>query len=94
MSVIKNALSKDVEMAKKAVWWDDGVDDDLAGLFPIDNDPTRFRGDERDLSSIRSAMKRYEEQEAEIMEDKAFYDARFRLQFVETNDEDSEEVEA
>lgn len=84
---MERPLDKDVERAKRAVWWDDEVDDDLARLFPTDNDPTRFGGDRSDLSAIRSAMKRFEEQEAEMMQDKAFYDSRFRLQFVEVDDE-------
>ena len=87
MSITKAPLSKDVEMAKRAVWWDDEADDDLAGLFPPDNDPSLFSGNCQDLSAIRSAMKRFEEQEAEIMQDKAFYDARFRLQFIEVDDD-------
>lgn len=85
--MMKTPRSADVQLAKKAVWWDDEVDDDLAGLFPIDNNPRRFRGTRDDLSKIRGAMKRYEAQEAEIMEDKVFYDARFRLQHVEVTEE-------
>lgn len=88
MSIAAESPStKDVERAKRAVWWDDEVDDDLAGLFPPSNDPTLFSGDRSDLSAIRSAMKRFEEQEAAIMQDKAFYDSRRRLQFVEVDDE-------
>lgn len=89
MAVTKSPLSADVQMAKRAVWWDDEADDDLAKLFPYNNDPSRFRGDRSDLSAIRSAMKRFEEQEAEMMQDKAFYDARFRLQFVEVDDDEA-----
>jgi len=85
----KTPLAKDVELAKIAVSWDDKVPTKKRSLFPADNNPDRFRGDAQDLSDIRSAMKRYEQQEAEIMEDKAFYDARFRLQFVEVRDGDA-----
>lgn len=84
--MMKIPISKDVELAKKAVWWDDDVEDSLAKEFPPSNDPTQFHGSREDLSKIRGAMKRYEEQEAEIMEDKAFYDARFRLQHVEVDE--------
>jgi hypothetical protein len=82
----KTPLTEDVEMAKKAVYWDDKVDDGVANQFPSDNDPSKFHGDRKDLSAIRSAMKRYEEQEAGIMEDKEYYEARFRLQFVEVGE--------
>ena len=84
----ETTFTKDVEIAKKAVWLDDEADDNLAELFPADNDPTKFRGTRKELSEIRSAMKRYENQEAEMVEDKAFYDARFRLQFVEYENDD------
>lgn len=76
-------IAKDVQLAKFAVFWDDEAGSDLIKCWPASNDPTRFRGDSEDLSEIRSAMKRYEEQEAAPMEDKAYYDARFRLQFTE-----------
>lgn len=84
---IKTPLNVDVQMAKRAIWWDDEVDNNLANLWPYDNDPSRFRGTKVQLSEIRGAMKRYEEQEAEIMEDKSFYEARFRLQFTEVDEE-------
>jgi hypothetical protein len=81
--ITESPLTKDVENAKRAVWWDDETDDDLAKLFPSTNDPSKFSGTGKELSKIRGAMKRYENQEAEIMEDKEFYESRFRLQFVE-----------
>lgn len=77
----------DLEKAKVAVRWDDETTDRLLEAIPTDNDPHRFIGDKSDLSDIRRAMKRYEEREASIGEDKAFYDARFRLQFLEVDDE-------
>lgn len=86
MSLGRTPTRKDVQMAKKAVWWDDGADDSLAREFPVDNDPSRFSGDRSDLSLIRQSMKRYEEKEASMMEDKQYYDARFRLQFVDVDD--------
>lgn len=86
MSAIKTPLSADVQMAKRAIWWDDEVDDGLANLFGYDNSPDSFRGDREDLSKIRSAIKRFENQEAEIMQDKAFYEARFRLQFLDVEE--------
>lgn len=82
----KAATAKAVQLAKLAVFWDDEADNELIRLFPYDNNPDRFRGDREDLSAIRSSMKKYEETEAGIGEDKAFYDARFELQFVDTGD--------
>lgn len=83
----KAPMRKDAEMAKRAVWWDDEADDGLAQLFPASNDPDAFTGDADDLRAIRRSMKRFEREEAAINEDKAFYDARYRLQFLETSDE-------
>ena len=82
--ITEDPLTTDVQRAKKAVWLDDDTDDELAKLFPPSNDPSKFSGTAQELSDIRSAMKRYEEREAGIGEDKAYYDSRFRLQFVET----------
>lgn len=83
----KTPLAKDVELAKIAISWDDQVPTKWRNaLFSPDNNPQRFRGTKKQLSEIRDAMKRYEEQEADIFEDKAFYDSRFRLQFIEVEE--------
>lgn len=34
---MKEALIKNVERAKRAIWWDDQVDDALAEKWPINN---------------------------------------------------------
>jgi len=85
--MIKNApRTKDVELAKIAISCDDEVPTKWRNLWLSDNDPTHFHGTKEQLSKIRDAMKRYEEQEAEIMEDRTFYEARFRLQFTEVEE--------
>lgn len=86
-AVGKTPMASDVDKAKVAIRWDDEVPDRHCRLFPPDNDPNYFRGTSDQLREIREAMKRYENQEAGVMEDKAFYDARFRLQFMEVQEE-------
>lgn len=86
-AVGKTPTCSDVDKAKAAIRWDDEVPSRHARLFPPDNDPSHFRGDEDQLREIRKAMKRYENQEAGVGEDKGFYDARFRLQFMEVQEE-------
>lgn len=86
----RTPLAIDVQKAKFAVRWDDETPTELVKLFPPNNDPDRFRGDKEDLSQIRTAMRRYERNGAEMREDKEFYDARFRMQFVEVNDDPDE----
>lgn len=82
---------RDVQMAKLAVHWDDEADNDLIQLWPANNDPTKFSGTREQLSEVRRAMKRYEDLEAEMMEDEAYYQARFRLQHTEIEEPEEEQ---
>lgn len=81
--VHKSPLRSDVQKAKKSVWVDEEADDDLALLWPDDNDPDRFMGTRDELYRIRQSMKKYEREQAEIGEDETWYRARYRLQFTE-----------
>lgn len=73
-----DVTTADVQRAKRAVRWDDETPDELADLF----DGTTFEGSTQQLRTVRSAMKRYEDFEAGIGEDKAMYDSRLALQFI------------
>lgn len=79
----KSPMAADIERAKFAIQWDDDVPTKwIDELFTLDNDPDGFTGDQKQLSQIRVAMKRYEKREANMGEDKAFYESRYRLQFL------------
>jgi hypothetical protein len=84
------ATKEDVMRAKRAILWDDDMEDEYTKLFTDGDDPDGFVGDRRDRRVIRQSMKKYERQEATIGEDKLMYDSRLNLQHMDVMDKRGE----
>lgn len=86
---MKQPTRMDISRAAFVIRWSDELKTNWLQDIPEDNDPRDATLTDDQLSDIRSEMKRYEETEANIGEDKAFYDARFRLQHLDTVEKDN-----
>lgn len=75
--------SGDVNLAKTTISRNDDLPDELRENFGKDDDGNYvWTGDNDELSAVRSAMRDYEKNEARVGEDKSYYDARYKLQFL------------
>lgn len=77
----------DVNVAKQTISRSRTLSDDLFDAFEQRDGEWVFAGTKAELRSIRAEMRSYEKNQATVGEDKAYYDARFVLQFIPIVDE-------